>query len=123
MSEGRFGVPFSFQHEETTMFNEAIVGTVEGTGSAINVSCGFIPRYVKLFNVDDAGSEAPSLEWFTGMTDGYGLKNATTPGQTVITSGGISEYEGDDSNGEGFSIGTDSDLNASGETIHYIAIR
>lgn len=96
-------------------------GSVEGTGSAINVSLGFTPKYVKLYNYDDAGAAAPSLEWFSGMSAGHGLKN-TTDTQAKITTGGISEYAGAEASaGVGFTIGTDADINASGETIFYIA--
>lgn len=55
--------------------NNIKVGTVEGTGAALNVECGFIPSYVKLFNHDDAGKLFASLEWFKGMPAGSGLKH------------------------------------------------
>ncbi len=99
-----------------------ITDSVEGTGSAINISLGFVPSYVKCFNYDDAGSAAPTMEWWSGMTDGHGLKN-TTDTQAKVTSGGISEYDGADASAaKGFTIGADSDLNASGETIMYMAV-
>lgn len=101
--------------------NTVATGSVEGTGAAINVSIGFVPRYVKIYNYDDDGSAAPSMEWFSGMTDAHGLKN-TTDTQEKVTTGGISEYDGSSSASTGFSIGTDSDLNADGETIFYVAI-
>lgn len=104
------------------------VGTVEGTGAAINVICGFKPRYVKIFNYDDAGSKVPYCEWFYGMTAGYGLKHLigttyTTP--SIITTGGISQYCGTDAqgSGQGFTIGTDGDLNVTAETIFWLAVR
>lgn len=96
-------------------------GSVEGTGAAINVQLGFIPVYVKCYNHDDAGSAAPSVEWWTGMGAGHGLKN-TTDTQAKITTGGISEYAGADGTAsKGFTIGTDSALNAAAETIFYVA--
>ena len=49
-------------------------GTVEGTGSAINVSVGFAPSYVKLYNLDDADGKRPEMEWWSDFTDGYALK-------------------------------------------------
>lgn len=106
-------------------------GSVEGTGSAINVELGFTPKYVKVFNYDDAGSLFPTLEWWSGMTDGHALKTSSIAddGSTgnssseKITSNGISEYAGSEgANSVGFTIGADSDVNASGETIFYIAI-
>lgn len=106
-------------------------GTVEGTGSAINVSVGFKPDYVKLFNLDDAGGLAPTMEWFKGMPAASGLKglkitDSGTSGnasQAKVTSNGISMYDGDDTHAPGFTIGADSDINANGETICYIAVR
>lgn len=110
-------------------------GTVEGTGSAINVELGFTPRYVKLINIDDAGGLDPTLEWFTGMAAAAGLKgksiadNGATSAlsQEYVTSGGITAYAGSDTPGSeaspGFTIGADSDINASGETILWIAFR
>lgn len=111
--------------------NHIKVGTVEGTGSAINVECGFTPKYVKVFNYDDAGSLFCTVEWFTGMTDDHGLKTSSiadtgTSGNSSsekITSGGISAYAGASaSTGEGFTIGTDADINVSAETLFYIAV-
>lgn len=106
-------------------------GTVEGTGSAINVSVGFLPRYVKVFNIDDAGGLAPTMEWFEGMTAAHGLKslsivdNGTTTAKSTehVTSGGISQYTGATTASFGFTIGADTDINASAETIVYLAVR
>lgn len=104
------------------------VGTVEGTGSAINVPIGFVPDYVEVFNYDDAGEKYPLVKWWKGMADGSGLKiNANSVAIAKITSGGISAYDGSDTAGSeaapGFTIGTDADLNASGETLFYTAHR
>lgn len=97
-----------------------VVGTVEGTGSAINVQLGFAPSYVKCYNYDDGVTQ---MEWFSGMTDGHGLKSAAAA-HSKVTSNGISAYAGT-SGGDsaGFTIGADADLNASAETIYYIAFR
>lgn len=111
--------------------NEMKVGTVEGTGSAINVSLGWVPDYVKVFNYDDAGSKAPTMEWWNGMTDGHGLKGLGVAddgatgdtSQAKVTSNGISEYAGDSDNAPGFTIGADGDVNVSGETLYYVAVR
>jgi hypothetical protein len=111
--------------------NGIVTGTVEGTGAAINVSCGFTPRYVKLFNLDDAGALAPTLEWFEGMDAASGIKNLKiadngTTGKAVnalVTTNGISTYAGSSTASKGFTIGADGDINASGETILYMAIR
>jgi hypothetical protein len=102
------------------------VGVVIGTGAAINVKCGFVPRYVKLQNYTD--TNFPKLEWYKGMTAAYGFleKTGTTYiARTLITSGGISEYAGSDAAGEGqgFTIGADTDINGAADVIYYIAVR
>ena len=130
------------------MKSEIIVGTVEGTGSNIYVCIGFQPEWVELFNIDGNAS----LFWTEDMGDGYGVKDKAqavneggtstyTVGPQKITSGGVSKYEGGDSGSsayvdkdgtaisssattpEGFQIGTDSDINVSGETIVWRAGR
>lgn len=106
-------------------------GSVEGTGAAINVSLGFVPDHVKIFNIDDAGSLWPTLEWTSDMPDAAGFKtlsiadDGTTSNKSSekLTSKGISEYAGDSDNSEGFTIGDDADVNVSDETIFYIAVR
>lgn len=106
-------------------------GTVEGTGAAINVSVGFVPHYVKVFNYDDAGGLAPTLEWWYGMGAGDALKtlkvvDSGTSGNAssaLITSNGIDAYAGTDTTGAGFTIGADTDVNVSNETIYWVAIR
>lgn len=96
-------------------------GTVEGTGAAIFVNIGFIPRHVRLFNRDGNCS----LEWTWDMGAGKGFKldggsvdNGFKVGFTFISSGGITVSNQYDSQ-IGFYIGTDSDLNVDGETIDY----
>jgi hypothetical protein len=93
------------------------VGSFIGTGSAISVtSLDFRPRYVKLLNV---GGDAQG-EWAKPMADAS-MQKVVDSGSgatdvSLVTSGGITPLA------NGFSLGTDSDLNASGELVHYIAI-
>lgn len=107
-----------------------VTGTVEGTGSAINIELGFTPVKVKCFNIDDAGGLDCTLEWITGMAAASGIKTLLiaddgTSGNNsseYVTSGGITVYAGTDGGySKGFTIGADADLNASGETILYEA--
>ncbi|MBP2230822.1 hypothetical protein J2847_004131 [Azospirillum agricola] len=106
-------------------------GTVNGTGAAINVSLGWQPDYVKVMNIADAGALDAIIEWTVDMPAAAGMKylrivdNATTTNKShaYVTSGGISAYAGSASAAEGFTIGTDTDLNASGEKIVWIAMR
>lgn len=94
-------------------------GSVTGTGAAINVSVGFVPDYVKVIN-DTAGA---SIEWFSGMTDGHGYKRVAAGTGTKITSGGISDFTGSSTAGEGFTLGADADVNVNTVTLRYVAIQ
>jgi hypothetical protein len=96
-------------------------GTVEGTGSAINISLGWKPDYVRVWNEDHTNVNV--VEWFSTMTDDHGLKNINAGSPSKITSGGITPYDGDDTTSAGFTIGTDADLNVDSETIHWVAMR
>jgi hypothetical protein len=110
---------------------EIVTGSVAGTGAAINVSCGFRPRYVKVFNPNDAGSLFPTMEWFKGMAaaSGFKTKAVADSGATgnkssdYVTANGISEYSGGGVASEGFTIGADADINVNGETIFWLALR
>lgn len=96
------------------------VGTVEGTGAAINVSLGFVPDYVRVINTEDGDT---IHEWFKGMTDGHAIKitNHASVQVARISSNGISEYAGSASAGAGFTLGTDVSENE--KTLHYVALR
>lgn len=97
-------------------------GTVSGTGSAINVELGFTPKVVFLINETDPGM----FIWTDVMADAEALKMTDAVALTFPTSNGISVYAGSATPGseaeKGFTIGADSDLNASSDVIHYIAI-
>lgn len=100
--------------------NEIAIGTVEGTGSAINIQCGFQPKAVLLFNIDGLAK----LEWTENMGAGKGLKTVTAGTVSFIASNGITKYAGTAAGDkEGFTIGADTDVNVSAETIEYVAIR
>lgn len=93
-------------------------GTVEGTGAAINVQLGFTPDYVKLINIDGDAS----LEWISDMDDGEGYKTVAAGTNAQIATGGVTPYEGVTATAaKGFTIGADADVNASGETIMWVA--
>lgn len=63
------------------------VGTVEGTGATLQVECGFVPKYVKVLNIDDAGKMFASLEWFQGMANGSAFKHNS--GSRAMSSAGL----------------------------------
>ncbi len=82
-------------------------GTCDGTGAAINVCLGFIPKRVKVWNVDSANFEV--LEWTKemGLVASYadeGRLTKTTSGANATTKlavassaqQGIREYAGGD---------------------------
>lgn len=99
------------------------IGSVTGTGAAINVSCGFEPEAVILFNGNDAGSAAAVMLWSNNMAAASAIK-LLTAAQAKITTLGISSYAGVAGGaGKGFTIGADTDMNAAGEVLTYIALR
>ena len=89
-----------------------ITGAVTGTGSLINVkTVGFRPRMVELINTGGLVSGV----WTDSMADASVAKRVTAGTLSFPTSGGVTPLA------DGFSLGTDSDLNAAGELVHYIA--
>lgn len=105
--------------------NNIAIGTVEGTGSAINVQIGWVPRAVLVFNIDgdcygvwaDVGFGADDAQ--KTVDSGSGTTDVST-----VTSGGITAYAGTAAGDKaGFTIGTDTDLNVSAQTIVYMAFR
>jgi hypothetical protein len=61
-------------------------GTVEGTGAAINVPIGFIPKKVTIVNVDSPNPVNPVLAWLSGMSAGEALKKA---GNVCLAAAGL----------------------------------
>lgn len=93
-------------------------GTVEGTGSAINISCGFTPAYVQVINIDGDAS----MIWTADMTDGEAYKTVAAGTNAQIATGGVTPYTGSSGSASvGFTIGADTDVNASAETIMWAA--
>ena len=91
--------------------NREVRGAYTGTGSAISVrTVGFRPSKVVLKSA--AGDEAT---WTDSMADAAMHKRVAAGTGSLATSGGITPLA------DGFSIGTDSDLNASGEVVYWIA--
>lgn len=91
--------------------------TITGTGAVINVDCGFVPAFVKVFNATDA----IELEYIDTMPAASGMKAVTAGTFTYITANGIT-LTGSSDNFQGFKIGTDS-VNGSGDTLHIAAFR
>jgi len=82
--------------------NAVVHGTCDGTGAAINVCLGFIPRHVKILNAEDAGTLMAEVEWIKGMKvisaidEGILLEGGDDADRQLLATGGISEYEGGD---------------------------
>ena len=79
-----------------------IIGTCDGTGAIINVCLGFIPKYVKLLNLEDAHTKYPMLEWWnpnmlavTAFVEGIKEITGTTYREIAgLTTDGIAPYAG-----------------------------
>lgn len=99
------------------------VGTYTGDGAAQNISIGWIPDYVLVWNATDGDAK---WEWFNGLgaADALATANHDTAQQSLITSNGIDTYAGSTTSGseagEGFTIGTA--LSESAKVFRYIAI-
>jgi hypothetical protein len=97
-------------------------GSVAGTGSAIEVDIGFVPRKVVLVNLNTPAV----VVWTAGMDDdkGYKFANSDLTQIAALSSGGITPL-GDDEDDDvmGFQIGTDASINVNGETIYYEAYK
>lgn len=96
--------------------NRMMTGSFTGTGSAINVkTVTFRPRKVEIFNV----SGVCMAIWTNTMADASAFKKVDSgAGATdisFITSNGITPLS------NGFTLGADTDLNVSGETVHWVA--
>jgi len=86
-------------------------GAVTGTGANLDVrTVGFRPRRVELYNV----TGLVSAVWTDSMADAAGLKRVTAGDATVMTAG-VTPLS------DGFRIGTDADVNAVGEVVHWVA--
>lgn len=92
-------------------------GTVEGTGAAIAVECGFTPSFVGIFNVD---GDALGF-WTEDLADAEVFKLLTGGTLALMASAGITPTDYADS-AMGFTIGADTDLNVTSETIVWLAI-
>ncbi len=91
---------------------KAIYGAVVGTGADLDVrSVGFRPRHVELVNMV-SGDE---LKWSETMGDAAGLKRQAAGTAVVLSSLGVTPLS------DGFRLGTDTDMNAAGETVHFVA--
>ena len=93
--------------------------TAANPAVAINVSIGFIPSRVEIFNYTNPSQH----NWQKGMGDGYCEQQVTAGDKTIVATGGISEYAGSASAAPGFTIRTDSVLNTAADVLYFKAYR
>lgn len=106
------------------MASQFAAGTQDGTGAAITIELGWVPDYVLVQNWE--ATDFGSLLWVKGMADAAAIKQLTSTG-SLLTTLGISLYQGSGVTGsikrKGFIIGADTDVNVSGESITWVAMR
>jgi len=91
-----------------------VTGSFTGSGAEIEIKkVGFQPRVVQLLNI----SGQCKADWLEGMADAAMMKTVDSGAGATdvshVTSGGVTPLA------DGFKLGTDADLNAAGEVVHY----
>lgn len=99
------------------MQQQTVIGTFTGTGAAANISIGFVPDFVQVWNITD-GTIFDT--WFQGMTTQTSVKT-DTQAATRAAPDGIAEYAGSSTTGAGFTVGAGMNTNA--KVFRYIACR
>ena len=90
------------------------VGTFTGDGTAVEVNCGFKPRYVKLINLTDRIIDEKTFD----MTDAQTLHTSADGTMTLVTTSQIT-LEGGQDEFRGFTIAAATNINA--KVFHFIA--
>lgn len=90
-------------------------GSVTGTTAAIEITCGFIPKIVKVFN----GDSGVTVVWNDAMPAASGIKTVGAGTTDYISTGGITK--GTVKTFLGFTIGADADLNTA-HTLYWEAL-
>lgn len=86
------------------------VFTSASSAVAVDISLGYIPKYVKTVTIDDI-SNGYQCEWWEGMPDASGIRIKLADGIfTLLTSGGITPL--DSSSATGFTVGTSCQVNS-----------
>lgn len=88
-----------------------LAGALTGTGAEIDVNLGFRPRYVKVVDI----TQLATAEAIDGMPDGKGLLEVTAGTKSQMSSGGLTITP------NGFTIGTNANLNTASDVIYYAA--
>jgi len=105
-------------------------GSITADGAAVNVSMGFTPKSVLITKVTNTLAQA---YWVSGMASASCLKSKVTGTDgdgtagvgiiTLATTSCVSAYAGSTSAAPGFTLGADTDVNVSGDTLRFEAFR
>lgn len=119
-------VSVAFATSSVNCSGDMCVGSTTATGAAINVSLGWTPKYVIVSN--PATTVPANMEWSTGMAAASALRTVAsgTNSEAImsrVTVSGISVYSGGTTTPKGFTIGADTVVNISGDTLYYRAFR
>lgn len=91
-----------------------------GTAAAFNITTGFTPLYVEVWNVTGASTGLICVKWFHGMAAASAIKmedaGTSETALTLITTLGITQLS------YGFTVGLDTDLNVTSEQLSWMAI-
>lgn len=98
--------------------NELKIGSYTGNGAAQDVSCGFVPEYVRIINATDGTNVA---EWFDGMAAASSISVVAAAGPVLDTTNQVTRFAGSTSAAAGFTVGTDLSVNA--KVYRYVALR
>ncbi len=94
-----------------------VTGSFVGTGADLTIKT--LPSKVKSIWLTNAAS-ADSMFYQSSMADDSAFKRVAAGTNSLVTSNGVTPYRAAD--GAGFSLGADTDMNVSGELVHYTAI-
>jgi hypothetical protein len=93
--------------------------TLADPAAAANISIGFIPSEIKIFNYTNPSQH----NYYHGMTAAYMETQITNGTKSIVTAAGITEYAGDDTHAPGFTIGTNAVLNTAADVLYFTAFR
>lgn len=98
-----------------SVYNQPFAAKLAGTGALLSVNTGFQPKLILVLNI----TQLSITFWSEGMDQAKGLQvddsGADTTNVIALASGGISASP------QGFSLGTNSALNAASDVIHVVA--
>ena len=97
--------------------NAVVTGSFLGTGADLTIKT--LNSKVKCLWLTNAAS-GDSAFYQSSMADDSMFKRVAAGTHSLVTSNGVTPYQAE--SGAGFSLGADTDMNVSGELVHYTAI-